>query len=265
MEQRKMKFPIGGIILLIMTALAVLSKLFNFVTTLIAGASISIALQTLLTQLLIVVPHLVFAVMMVMKKHGKTLMIAAIIMLACRSLGLIGNISQIIYYARFLTQDWFYPVSNLLVTLAWCASCAGVMLLCMKSYKDPAGTKMLKLLPPILYAAGSAMGLLSMLLYGQRLFGYTTVFQIINVTTSLVSGVIYTVVWFLVCGWIADPYEKQPVARRAAYPTQYPPQYQPQQGYQAPQYPPQQPQYPQYPQQTYPPQNQNPYQNQGQL
>ncbi len=217
------------------------------------------SLPTILTSLAISLPILLFAVLLVMKKHGKPLVIAAIIMLVCQAATVFYSAGTMLFGTRAIMPA---SIVSLFSEVVACGFPVTLMLLCIKAAKVPEAGRKLKLLPVLLRGLALLLSLISavainlLMNYG---FGRNVIITLFtSLIPSLIGGVFHCVIWFLVCGWIVNPWKSAP---KAAYPTQYPPQYRPQQGYQAPQYPPQQPQYPQYPQQNYPPQNQNPYQN----
>lgn len=246
---------IGGIILLVLSIIGLLSGLGTNISTVVqmlqynGPAAIVSAVSMIANTLLSSGALIAFCLLLTLKKHNKILTIVALAAAAIIFvLRIPSNITSLINFIIGSPQNIVAGLVYLLTNLVYIAFWASVAFLCLKATgKEPASAAKLKLLPCIVYLAYTLFSVFSSIAiyFGMPSLNSNLVIAILtNAFSSLVSKALPLVCWFLICGWIVDPTEKKPTPKQ---PAQQPPQ-----GY----YPPQQPTY-QAPQQNQAPQQPN--------
>lgn len=246
---------IGGIILLVLSIIGLLSGLGTNISTVVqmlkySGPTAIVSAVSMIANTLLSSGALIaFCLLLTLKKHNKILTIVALAAAAIIFvLRIPGNISTVITYALHIPQQIVHGLAFLLANLAYIAFWASVAFLCLKATgKEPASATKLKLLPCIVYLAYTLFSVFSSIaiyLVQPNFDSSRVILMLTTAFSSLVGNALPLVCWFLICGWIVDPTEKKPTPKQ---PAQQPPQ-----GY----YPPQQPTY-QAPQQNQAPQQPN--------
>ena len=242
---------IGGIILLILSIIGLISGLASNITSAVQilkypnAANIFSVIASVISTLLNSGVMIAFTLLLTLKKRDKTLALVglgggALIALFRLIMGLINLISTIASTPGLI----FYQLVVLLNALAFAAVPASAGFLCSKAMKDPGSVGKMKFLPAIAYLASILLSILANvavnLFYvsmGYTAIGAIAITLITTAFTTLIGGAVNVVCWYLIGDWIVAPTEKKPAAKK--------PVQQPAQGY----YPPQQPTY-QAPQQN---------------
>ncbi len=258
---------IGGIILLILTVIGLISSVFTAFSNAAAVYSVRVpagkliqflgssmfrrilttALPTIATGLITQIPILIFAVLLTMKKHNMALVIVSAITVAVNLLsGLYGGISLIVTYSQRMPRFVYIAVFSLISSLVRCVFYAGVMLLCIKATgRNSASAAKLRFLPLILFLVSTLFSLVYQYMNLTMTVSHRPLAQQLTVALpilflQLLFTVPNVIAWFLACGWIANPFKRglQPPQPQYRVPQYQVPQYhQPQQPqYQSPQY-----------------------------
>ncbi len=252
---------VGGFLLLILSVIGLLSSIytdlsnaifmiylvpqvtFDRLLRMISSPSFrqvfTLALPSLVGSVISSLPMIIFALLLVMKKHNKALtLVAAIMSFTQLFVALFNGISTIITYAAS-TRMISLGVITMVNLLAQSAFRFSVLLLCIKSVgKAPGSAKGMRMLPVILYILTILISLV--------FTWVSTTIRIMNrpledlivlaapvLFFQLLLSIPLLLAWILSCGWIANPYKAVPQPQPLPYQA---PQYQ------APQY--QQPQQP---------------------
>ena len=244
---------VGGIILLALTALGMLSSLGTNISNMIqqiqnfGGTAVASGLPSILGTLISSVPMLVFAVMLVMKMHGKGLAILSLVHAVLYFLfNIILGIASIISYVQVQAAFVIIPVMQLVRNLAYTLFLLTLAFLCFKATgKEPASARKLSKLPALLYIVYGVISVISTVV---QFLVFTKGAPVSAVLPTIlgsaigvvISTVINAVCWFMIGSWIANPMQKDFLPQQAApvaapQPTYQPPVYS-QPTYQAPQY-----------------------------
>ncbi len=254
MNQQKMRFPIGGILMAVLS----LSSVISVISSLAMSARYLGAL-TIVLMVLEVLAFIFLAVTLIIRKQ----MLITVASGFAALIQLIGLLMSVVSLFGLSSKLIGAQLLQVFVSLLWVLTYA--VLAVMSLDKVPALRKLF-FLPGVLVLLSKIVTVIQVVV-NINLYDYDTAFAIGQIIGTLVGSVLPVVAFFLVGQWLANPYIQQPQYQQPQYRVpQYGQPRQPQ--YQAPQYnQPQQPgwqgSYGQNPQYQAP--QQNPYQppNQG--